>query len=165
MEADAAASGLGLDVARAGLLELDIAGACAEGCWSLDAVGPDGPGAALRFDIGSYVLNFDVAGAGDGRDGGGVGKGDVVIDADVAIEIVVVVLADPDDYLAIYDEIARLLDADGWEAATAGDYFTRWSAEGYLNDDVLEPDATAAAILAVLDDAASPDDIMVKAGG
>jgi NAD(P)-dependent dehydrogenase (short-subunit alcohol dehydrogenase family) len=54
--------------------------------------------------------------------------------------------------------------ADGWEAGAAGDYFTRWSAEGYLDDGVLEPATTAAAILAALDDAASPDDIMVKAG-
>src|SRR6059058_5712711 len=76
-------------------------------------MGADGAGAALGFDGGADVLDLHIAGAGGGVDRGGLGEGDVVIDADVAIEIVVMALADGevvavlDDGRVVYD----LLDA------------------------------------------------------
>jgi NAD(P)-dependent dehydrogenase (short-subunit alcohol dehydrogenase family) len=51
--------------------------------------------------------------------------------------------------------------ADGWDADGATAYFEQWAQRGYLRHDVLEPDQTAARILAVLDDPDSPDDLLV----
>ena len=59
VETDVAGAGFGSYVAGAGLLELDVAGAGAEGSGTLDAVGADRAGAALGFESGSDVLNVE----------------------------------------------------------------------------------------------------------
>jgi hypothetical protein len=69
VEADAAAAGFGLYVAGAGLLEFNVAGAGTEGGGALNAVDANRARAALSFDVGAYVLNLDVAGAGGGANG------------------------------------------------------------------------------------------------
>jgi hypothetical protein len=68
-QTDAAAASFGFDVARASLLELNVAGAGTECGGTLNAVGTNGARTALRFDGGAYVLNLNVAGAGGGADG------------------------------------------------------------------------------------------------
>jgi NAD(P)-dependent dehydrogenase (short-subunit alcohol dehydrogenase family) len=51
--------------------------------------------------------------------------------------------------------------ADGWDATRAGAYLTRWAESGYLHHDVLTAEASAAIIMANLDDPSAPDDITV----
>jgi NAD(P)-dependent dehydrogenase (short-subunit alcohol dehydrogenase family) len=51
--------------------------------------------------------------------------------------------------------------ADGWDPDRFATYFEQWAAEGHLRHEVLEPDWTASAILAALDDPDSPDDLSV----
>ena len=51
--------------------------------------------------------------------------------------------------------------ADGWDPDCFATYFEQWAADGHLRHEVLEPDWTAAAILAALDDPDSPDDLSV----
>ena len=81
----------------------------------------DVAGAALGFEGGADVLNFDVAGAGGGGDGGGFGEGDVVVDGDVAVEVVVVTFADGDVVAVLNDGrvVDDLLDAAVDVAASA----------------------------------------------
>src|SRR5258707_13629328 len=67
-EANAAAAGLGFDIAGPGLLEFNVAGSGAQGCGTVDAVGPDGAGAALGLDGGADVLDLHITGAGGGVD-------------------------------------------------------------------------------------------------
>jgi len=55
--------------------------------------------------------------------------------------------------------------ADGWDQGRAGPYFNDWAERGYLRHEVLEPDQTAAAILAALDDPDAPDDLKVIGEG
>src|SRR6202044_556629 len=96
VEADTAATGFGFDVTGAGLLKFDVSRAGTEIGHALDAVDTDAAGAALSFDGGTDVLNFDVAGACGGVDGGSAGEGDLVVDADVVEEVVVVTFPDGD---------------------------------------------------------------------
>jgi NAD(P)-dependent dehydrogenase (short-subunit alcohol dehydrogenase family) len=51
--------------------------------------------------------------------------------------------------------------ADGWTPEVAGPWFERWAALGHLRHAVLEPDETAAAIVAALDDPGGGDDLRV----
>ena len=53
----------------------------------------DVAGAALGFEVGAHVFDGDVTGAGGGGEAGSVGKGDVVVDANVAVQIRRVALA------------------------------------------------------------------------
>ena len=108
MEADAAAAGFGFDVAGACLLKFDVAGAGAEDRRAFDAVSTDGAGAALGLEAGADVLDFNVAGAGDGIDRGFAGEGDLVVDADVAKQIGIVAIADG-DVVAVLDD-GRIVD-------------------------------------------------------
>src|ERR1700738_495004 len=55
---------------------------------------PDGARAALGLDGGADVLDLHIAGAGGGVDCRGLGEGDVVVDVDVAVEVVVMAFAD-----------------------------------------------------------------------
>ncbi len=55
--------------------------------------------------------------------------------------------------------------ADAWDPSRAGPYFTDWAERGYLRHAVLEPDVTAAAILAALDDPSADDDLRVIGEG
>ena len=57
----------------------------------------------MRVEAGADVLNVEAAGAAGGFDGGGAGKGDVVVDDNVAIEVVVVAIADGDLIAALGD--------------------------------------------------------------
>ena len=59
--------------------------------------------AALGLDGGTDVLDLDVAGAGGGANGRGFGKGDLVVDVDIAEEVVVVAFPDG-DVVAILDD-------------------------------------------------------------
>lgn len=80
---------------------------------ALDAGGADGAGAALCLERGADVIDGHVAGTGGGVDVGGTGKGDVVVDGDVAEEVVVVGFAD-DDVVAVLGDgrvVNDLLDA------------------------------------------------------
>ena len=104
-EVDGAGAGLGADVAACGLQELNIAGAGLEVRGAVDTLGTDRTGARPGFEGGAYVLNLDIAGASVGADVGGAGKGDVVVDGDVAEEVVRVRFADGD--------VAAVL-GDGW---------------------------------------------------
>lgn len=49
--------------------------------------------------------------------------------------------------------------ADRWEPDTAGAYFERWAADGYLDHQVLEPGDVASRILAVLDGSDRSDEV------
>ncbi len=63
----------------------------------------DGAGAALGLDGGADVLDRYVTGAGGGVDGRGLGEGDLVVDGDIAVEVVVVAFADG-DVVAVLDD-------------------------------------------------------------
>src|SRR5438552_882112 len=112
-KANAAAAGFGFDIAGSGLLEFNIAGAGSECRGTLDAVGPDSAGAALGLDVCADVLDLHIAGAGGCADAGGFGEGDVVVDADIAVEVVIVAFADG-DVITVLDDgrvVHDLLDA------------------------------------------------------
>ncbi len=63
----------------------------------------NGAGAALGPDGGTDVLDQYVAGAGGGIDARGLGQGDLIVDGDVAVEVVVMAFADGDVVAALDD--------------------------------------------------------------
>lgn len=107
LKLDAARAGFGFNVAWSSLVEDDIPRAGAEGGPALDTVGGYGAGAGLGLEGCADVLNVNVAGACGGVDIGSGGKSDVVVDADVAVEIVIVALA--------YGDVVSALD--NWRVA------------------------------------------------
>src|SRR6185437_6880748 len=85
------------------LLEFDIAGTGLQVCRAVDTSGANGTGAGLCFEGGAYVLNINISGASAGANAGGTGKSDVIIDADIAEEIVGMGLADGDGVAVLHD--------------------------------------------------------------
>lgn len=115
-----AGAGLGVDVSGCDLDEFDVSGAGLEVGCSVDAAGTDGAGAGVCLERDRCILDFDISGSRGGHDAGGARYGDVIVDAEVAVEIAGVALTDGDVVAGLDDGrvLGDLLDA-GCQIAAA----------------------------------------------
>jgi len=100
---DISRAGFGLDIAAACFFELNVAGAGAEFGGTIDAVGANVARAAGSGKIAAEVVDGDVAGTAVEIKRNGRGGGDVVIDADVLEEVMVIGLADANGVAALHN--------------------------------------------------------------